>query len=110
MSQRMINGEQHDAVLIRGDINGGPIPVAFASGVTISGVTLGAEVEISNQIGNPVPVIEGISIPPHDYIAMAYSGTTMTGVTYKTGGSGGTTVATLALAYSGTTLISVTKS
>lgn len=110
MAQRMINGEQYGTVLIRGDVNGGPVPVAFASGVTISGVTLGAEVEIANDSGNPVPVVEGLSIPQHDYVEMVYSGSTMTGVIYKTGGSGGTTVATLALTYSGTTLISITKS
>ncbi len=110
MAQRKINGEQFGAVLVRGDINGGPVPVAFASGVTISGVTLGAEVEIANDSGNPVPVVEGLSIPQHDYIEMVYSGSTMTGVVYKTGGSSGTTVSTLALAYSGTTLISITKS
>jgi hypothetical protein len=55
-------------------------------------------------------VVQGLSVPEHDFIALAYSGATVTGVTYKTGGSGGTTVATLALAYSGTTLLSVAKS
>lgn len=59
MTQRIFNGEQYDAVIIRGDLNGGPVPVAFASGVTISGVTLGAEVEITNDTGNPVPVSDG---------------------------------------------------
>jgi hypothetical protein len=110
MAQTMINGVQHEAVLVRGDVNGGPVPVTFASGITVSGVSLGAEVEIANDTGNPVPIIEGLGIPQHDYIEMTYSGSTMTGVVYKTGGSSGTTVATLALAYSGTTLISVTKS
>ena len=110
MAQRVINGEQYEALLIRGDLNGGPVPVAFASGVTISGVTLDAEVEVTNDSGNPLPVVQGLSVPEHDYIALAYSGTTLTGVTYKTGGSGGTTVGTLALAYSGDSLISVTRS
>lgn len=86
------------------------MPVAFASGVTISGVTIGAEVEISNDSGNPIPIVQGLSVPEHDYISLAYSGSTLTSVVYKTGGSGGTTVGTLALAYSGTTLLSVTKS
>ncbi|MFZ9998278.1 MAG: hypothetical protein ACO3HP_04605 [Candidatus Nanopelagicaceae bacterium] len=110
MAQMMLNGEQHDAVLIRGDENGGPIPVSIASGVTLNGVSIGAEIEIANDAGNPVPVVQGFNIPPYDYIDLAYSGTTVTGVTYKTGGSGGTTVATLALTYSGTTLISIAKS
>lgn len=110
MSQRIINGEQYESFLIRGGLDGGPVPVAFASGVTISGVTMSAEVEVTNDSGNPLPVVEGLSIPAHDYISLTYSGSTLTGVTYKTGGSGGTTVASLALAYSGSTLTSVAKS
>jgi hypothetical protein len=54
--------------------------------------------------------IAGLTIPAHDYISLSYTGTNLTGVVYKTGGSGGTTVATLTLAYSGSSLISVTKS
>jgi len=45
----------------------------------------------------------------YDYISLTYTGDNLTGVVYKTGGSGGTTVATLTLAYSGSTLTSVTK-
>lgn len=110
MAQRIVNGEQYEGFLIRGGIDGGPVPVVFASGITISGVTLGAEVEITNDSGNPLPVVQGLSVPGHDFIGLAYSGTTVTGVTYKTGGSSGTTIATLALAYSGATLLSVEKS
>jgi hypothetical protein len=73
-------------------------------------VTIGAEVEVSNDSGNPLPVVQGLSVPAHDFISLAYSGTTLTGVTYKNGGSGGDTIATLALAYSGATLLSVEKS
>lgn len=40
---------------------------------------------------------------------MTYSGTDLTGVTYKVGGASGTTVATLTLAYSGGLLSSVSK-
>lgn len=54
--------------------------------------------------------IPGISIPLHDYIGMGYTGADMTSVVYKTGGVGGTTVATLTLAYSAGILQSVTKS
>jgi hypothetical protein len=109
MAQRLINGEQYEAFLVRGDINGGPVPVSFASGITISGVVLGAEVEVTNDSGNPLPVIQGLSIPEHDYIALSYSGSTLTGVEYKASGESGTTVASLALTYSGSTLLSVTK-
>lgn len=54
--------------------------------------------------------IAGLTIPAHDYISLGYTGTNLTSVVYKTGGSGGTTVATLTLTYSGSSLISVTKS
>jgi hypothetical protein len=54
--------------------------------------------------------IAGLSIPPNDFISLSYTGANLTGVVYKTGGSSGTTVATLTLAYSGSDLISVTKS
>ena len=61
--------------------------------------------------GDPLAVVAGLSIPEHDYISLSYTGTNLTGVVYKTGGSGGTTVATLTLAYDGNdNLISVTKS
>jgi len=53
--------------------------------------------------------IPGLSIPEHDYIELSYTGTNLTGVVYKTGGSGGTTVATLTLAYDDNKLISITK-
>lgn len=51
----------------------------------------------------------GLTVPIHDYISLSYTGSNLTGVVYKTGGSGGTTVATLTLAYSGSDLISVTR-
>jgi hypothetical protein len=54
--------------------------------------------------------IAGMAIPPNDFISLSYTSGNLTGVVYKTGGSSGTTVATLTLAYSGSDLISVTKS
>lgn len=54
--------------------------------------------------------IAGLAIPAHDYVGLTYTGDNLTGVVYKTGGSGGTTVGTLTLAYSGAVLTSVTKS
>ena len=84
--------------------------------IDIGAVSVG-EVEISNDVGNPVPVsgtvnvLTGLEIPDHDYIALSYTGTNLTGVVYKTGGASGTTVATLTLAYDGSdNLTSVTKS
>lgn len=67
--------------------------------------------KVSTIDGEPLAVVAGLSIPEHDYIALSYTGTNLTGVVYKTGGSGGPTVATLTLAYDGNdNLISVTKS
>jgi hypothetical protein len=79
--------------------------------VEITGpVTVSNEVEVKNDSGNPIPVVTGLEIPEHDFIALSYTGENLTGVEYKTGGSGGTTVATLTLAYTGSRLDSVTKS
>lgn len=55
--------------------------------------------------------LTGLEIPAHDYISLSYTGSNLTGVVFKTGGSGGTTVATLTLGYDGSdNLTSVTKS
>lgn len=87
---------------------GDPIPVNIGS-ATLSVTADG--VEIKNDAGNPVPVVTGLEIPKHNYIGLTYTGGNLTGVVYKTGGSGGTTVATLTLAYDGSNnLTSVTKS
>jgi hypothetical protein len=84
-----------------------PLPVDIGS-ATLSVTADG--VEIKNDSGNPIPTVEGLSIPEHDYIALSYTGSNLTGVEYKDGGAGGTTVATLTLAYDGSQLMSVTKS
>ena len=80
-------------------------------------VNQGWKVKVTNDSSNPATVsgtvnaLQGLSIPEHDYIDMTYSGTTLTGVVYKTGGSGGAVVATLVLGYDGSNnLTSVTKS
>jgi len=68
-------------------------------------------VKVSTVDGDPLAVVNGLSVPEHDYIALTYTGSNLTGVVYKTGGSGGTTVATLVLTYDGSNnLTSVTKS
>ena len=85
-----------------------PLPVDIGN-ATLSVTADG--VEIKNDSGNPIPTLTGLEIPAHDYIDLSYTGTNLTGVVYKDGGSGGTTVATLTLAYDGNdNLISVTKS
>jgi hypothetical protein len=49
--------------------------------------------------------IGGLDIPQHDYISIAYVGSTnnISTVTYKEGGASGTTVATLTFTYVGGT-------
>ena len=55
--------------------------------------------------------IPGMSIPIHDFIDVTYTGTNPTTVVYKTGGTGGTTVATLTITYDGNdNPLTVTKS
>jgi hypothetical protein len=88
--------------------SGAPIPVDIGTSIDVS--IDNTSIEVSNDSGNPIPVVTGLEIPEHDYIALSYTGNDLTGVTYKTGGSGGTTVATLTLAYSDGKLASVTKS
>lgn len=76
---------------------------------------LGANIPTGqNPDGDFVPfkagALPGLDIPAHDYIGMSYTGSDLTGVVYKSGGSSGTTVATLTLAYTDGNLTSVTKS
>jgi hypothetical protein len=58
-----------------------------------------------------VKVVDMSTLVPdnYDYIALTYTGDNLTKVVYKSGGSSGSTVATLTLAYTGSQLISVTK-
>ena len=45
----------------------------------------------------------------YDYIDLSYTDDDLTGVVYKTGGSGGTTVATLTLTYTDSVLQTITR-
>lgn len=80
-----------------------------ANGIKVDGSSVTQPVSGSVSVSN-FSAISGLSIPAHDYISLSYTGGNLTGVVYKTGGSGGTIVGTLTLAYSGSDLISVTKS
>lgn len=97
-----------EAVTVSGSVevtndSGNPLPIS-------------GTVEITNDSGNTIPVslpspaIPGLNIPTHNYISLTYTGSDLTGIVYKSGGSGGTTVATLALAYSNGLLASITRS
>jgi hypothetical protein len=58
----------------------------------------------------PVVIMAGLNIPLHDYVSCGYTGSNLTSVVFKNGGSGGNTVATLALTYDGNdNLLTVTK-
>ena len=45
--------------------------------------------------------IAGMIPSAYDYTSLSYTGSNLTGVVFKSGGSGGTTVSTLTLAYDG---------
>lgn len=65
----------------------------------------------SGGTGLPVNILNTLVTQNYDYISCSYTGDNLTGVVFKTGGSGGTTVATLALTYDGNNnLLTVTKS
>jgi hypothetical protein len=88
--------------------SGDPIPVDIGTNIDVT--IDNTSIEVSNDSGNPIPVVTGLEIPEHDHIALSHTGDNLTGVVYKTGGSGGTTVATLTLAYDGSDkLTSVTR-
>jgi len=63
-----------------------------------------------NSGTKPVVTMSGLNIPLYDYVDCSYTGSNLTGVVFKVGGSGGDTVATLALTYDGSNnLLTVTK-
>jgi hypothetical protein len=98
----VINAEIDNEVEIKND-DGNPIPVSDAGGsLTVDGPLTDAELRATAvPVSGTVNVLTGLEIPEHDYIDLSYTGSNLTGVVYKTGGSGGTTVATLTLAYDG---------
>jgi len=91
-----------------------PLNANVMVGVTPEGVPTPIKVTSDGSISPG-----GMAIPLHDYILNSYHGTTnnLATVVYKSGGAGGTTVATLTLAYVGgvpvsdnAKLLSVTRS
>ena len=79
---------------------------------------------VSGMVRNPdgtysQSILDGLEIPRHDYIELSYTGSNLTGVVYKEGGtwdtntdtySGGSTVGTLELIYDGSNnLLKVAK-
>ncbi len=73
-------------------------------------------VQLRNRLGfidedNPLSItpLNSLVTESYDYISLGYTGSNLTTVIYKSGGSSGTTVATLTLGYTGSNLVSVTK-
>lgn len=66
-----------------------------------AGTAVSRQKEIATE--STLQTIAGFGIPAHDYIGVAYPTATREVYTYKNGGSGGTTVATITVNYTDTT-------
>ena len=89
-------------------VQGGVAGTPSADVITVQGVSGGTQVPVSGTV--TVGNVAGFNIPTHDYRSFGYTSGNLTSITYKTGGAGGTTVATLTLAYDGSgNLVSMTK-
>ena len=60
---------------------------------------LGRYKPLNDDITDELKKLTGFEITKYDYISLTYDGSNLTGVVYKTGGSTGTTVATLTLTW-----------
>jgi len=101
------NGILESVVKTNGDATGNAVAVAFDDNGSAQIPSATNPLPISGTISSKVA---GWDIPLHDYRALGYTSGNLTSVTYKTGGSGGTTVATLTLGYDGSgNLVSLTK-
>ena len=103
-----VNVDTHGRVVISGTVSSiGNVETILNSSLAVETVMAA---DVSTIKGNTTKV-PGFSLPAYDYISCSYTGSNLTGVVYKSGGSGGTTVATLTLGYDGSNnLTSVTKS
>ena len=90
------------ATVQTGDIEIGAVEIKNATDDTRATVSSKGLHVFDNVTNSLVPEV-------YDYISLSYTGDNLTGVVFKTGGSGGTTVSTLALIYTGSNLTSVTK-
>lgn len=79
-------------------------------GLTSANISIGS-VQIENASGaiiNPateetLESVAGLNIPAYDYVQFTYDTPTQTTIVFKTGGSGGTTVATVVIVYTDAT-------
>jgi hypothetical protein len=81
----------------------GPIIHGLSSGT--SGTVTVFKVDSSGALS-----VGGLVSETYDYVQMGYTGANITTCVFKTGGSGGTLVASLTLAYSGENMTSVVRS
>lgn len=91
----------------------GAVPVApnvQQGGGTITASTTRVTLATDGPGVSALGSIAGLNIPAHDHVALGYTGSNLTTVTYRTGGSGGTIVGTLTLTYSGNILTAVARS
>jgi len=86
-----------------GDIEIGAVEIKDATSDTRAEVTTKGLAVFDETANSLAPAV-------YDYIALTYTGDNLTGVVFKIGGSGGTTVSTLTLAYTGSVLDSITQS
>ena len=82
------------------------LSVSVSGGMSASGLATANRQDIAIA---ELQKIVGFEIGEYDYIDLNYTGDDLTEVIYKTGGSGGTTVATLTLAYTAGVLQTITK-
>ncbi len=84
---------------------GDPFPaVGTAAGfIDDSGDMAGASLDASGNLlvaaGAAFPVTSGLSLGPYDYVALVLTSPTVETYTFKSGGAGGTTIATITLTY-----------
>jgi len=90
-----IAGGRTFQVMQLADADGNVINPASGNIVLEGDVTLGAEVEIGNDIGNPIPTINGFALPPYDEFEMD-DDISPTEIVYK---KDSVVVATVTLAY-----------
>ena len=107
-----------DAELVKAQITGERPDGLYGNVAVTNGNNLKVSLEEfeAGFLDDPLPVTKGLNIPIYDYIALTYVATgdgegEIEAVVFKTGGSGGSTVATLTLAYDANDkLASVTQS
>jgi hypothetical protein len=89
------------------EVNIGNVGLVNTSEVEVNPATEDKQDDVIAQL----ETINSLTPSKYDYIALSYTGANLTGVVFKLGGSGGTTVSTIVLAYDESdNLTSVTKS